>query len=156
MKLCIIAALSQNRVIGRNGTLPWHIPEDLQRFKLQTLGNTVVMGRKTFESLGSPLPQRRNIVISSHPLSTAETFPTLQAALAVLQNEDTIFVIGGERLFHEALPIADELRLTLVHATVEGDAFFPEYEDFVEKNFVIVKIQQNSMFDVVHYMRKIN
>ncbi len=131
MRINIIAAVSENNVIGKNGKLPWHLSNDLKRFKRLTLNKPVVMGRKTFESIGRPLPQRRNIVLST-TLSNQdgiEVFNSLNACLKRLDADkvDEIFIIGGERLYKETLNLADKLFLTRVHTKIEdGDAFFPE------------------------------
>jgi dihydrofolate reductase len=127
--ISIVAACSRNHVIGRDGRLPWHLPTDMRRFRSLTTGRTVVMGRKTFESLPDrfrPLPDRRNLVLTSHrdyDRPDIETFPALEAALAAA--DANCFVIGGEQVFREAVPAADRVYLTRVEAECEGDAFFP-------------------------------
>jgi dihydrofolate reductase len=154
MKLIIIAAIAHNRVIGKNGSLPWHIPEDLARFKQLTTGHTVVMGRKTFDSLDRPFPNRLNIVITSNVLNGITSYPSLEFALQALNNKKEVFVIGGGRLFADALKLADELRLTLVDRIVDGDTFFPPYEEYVRKNFQLIEEEYNVGFSFVHYVRK--
>ena len=128
----IIVALAQNGAIGRGGTMPWHIPEDLRYFKATTLGHPVVMGYKTFLSLGSkPLPGRLNLVISSRPWPGAPESialaPSLGEALKLAANEDEeVFVIGGGETYRKALPLADKLYITHIKAVVEdADTFFP-------------------------------
>ncbi len=131
MKISLIVAMAENRVIGRGGDLPWHLSADLKRFKKLTLGHVVIMGRKTFESIGRPLPRRRSLVLSRDPacrLPGAEIAASLEQALALAAGEDQVFVIGGAAVFAEALPLADRLYLTLVHAEVDGDVFFPEVD----------------------------
>ena len=135
MSISIIVAASENGVIGRDGALPWHLPADLKRFKKLTLGHAVIMGRKTYqsilESLGRPLPKRRSVVLSRDPdyqAPGAELASGLEQALALLAGDDETFVIGGASVFAEALPKADRLYLTRVHAEVEGDVFFPEVD----------------------------
>jgi len=126
--VALIAAMDRNRLIGRDNTLPWHLPEDLRHFKATTLGKPVVMGRKTWESLGRPLPGRRNIVVSrnpDYPLQGAELAPSLDAALARAAGDDETFVIGGADLYRQALPLAQRLYLTEIDAEHEGDAWFP-------------------------------
>jgi len=130
----IVAACSRNRVIGRSGALPWRLPTDLQRFRQLTLGQCVVMGRKTYESLPSqlrPLPDRRNLVLTSRwargDPAGVEAFTTLPSALAA--TEFDCFVIGGEQVFREALPFARRIYLTAVDTVCEGDAFFPAIDD---------------------------
>lgn len=127
--IVLIAALGKNRVIGRNGELPWRLPDDLRRFKALTTGGVVIMGRKTFESIGRALPNRRNFVVSRNPRYAAigcEVFTSLDAAFAAA-GTDTVFVIGGGELYRLALPRATRLELTLVDAAPAGDATFPEY-----------------------------
>lgn len=127
--ISIVVACASNRVIGRDGRLPWHLPGDLRRFRDLTQGHTVVMGRRTFESLPDavrPLPNRRNIVLSGdprYPADGAEVFTTLEAALAA--TDGTCFVIGGEAIYRLALPMASRLYVTEVEGAEEGDAFFP-------------------------------
>jgi len=142
MKICAVVAMSQNRVIGKDNRLPWKIPEDLKRFKAITLGHPVVMGRKTFDSIGRPLPGRENWVISKQEnlqIPGALTFPSVEAALQHGEEEgifDQIFIIGGAQIYAQTLHRVERLYLTLVHQEIEGDAFFPEYEgpDFEGKN----------------------
>jgi len=99
MKLILIAALSRNRAIGKDGKIPWRIPEDLRRFKELTVGNIVLMGRKTYESLGNPLPGRRNVVLTSRLIPGIETHASLETALQALRREEKVFVIGGGTVF---------------------------------------------------------
>lgn len=153
MNLIIIAALTKNRVIGKDGKIPWHIPEDLKRFKELTSGHTVLMGRRTYESLGRPLPNRRNVVLTSKALTGVETYSTLEQALQALKDEERVFVIGGGRVFAELLESADELHLTIVDRIVEGDTFFPRYENLVERDFKLVKKEEHPGYAFVHYER---
>jgi dihydrofolate reductase len=131
MRVTIVAALSENGVIGRGNTLPWHLPADLQRFKRLTSGHTVIMGRKTFESIGrKPLPGRPNIVVSRSSELAADgvvVVPDLPQALDLAQREEEVFVLGGAGIFAAALPLADRLELTRVHAIIPGDVFFPKF-----------------------------
>lgn len=154
MKLIIIAALAHNRVIGKKGKIPWHIPEDLARFKQLTTGHIVIMGRKTFDSLEHPLPNRTNIVITSHVINGVKSYPSLEFALQALKNETEVFVIGGGKVYADALPYADEIRLTLVEKDVDGDVYFPPYFELVRKNFQLVQEERGSGFTFVHYVRK--
>ncbi|MDR3350505.1 MAG: dihydrofolate reductase [Prevotellaceae bacterium] len=128
--LSIIAAVAQNRAIGRENQLLWHISEDLRYFKQLTSGHTVIMGRKTFESIGKPLPNRANIVISRTlpPDSRISVAPDLNAAIAQCREQPEVFIIGGGSIYREALPLAQRLYLTEVHAVCEGDTFFPEID----------------------------
>ena len=154
MKLIIIAAIARNRVIGKDGKLPWHIPEDLARFKQLTTGHTVIMGRRTFDSLENPLPYRTNIVITSRVINGVKSFPSLEFALQALKNENEVYVIGGGKLFIAALPYADELRLTLVEREVDGDTYFPPYQELLHRQFQLVQEERGSGFTFVHYVRK--
>lgn len=128
MIISIIAAVAENRAIGKNNQLLWHIPEDLRHFKQLTTGCAVIMGRKTFDSIGKPLPDRQNIVITSSPQSfevEGVTFASsLQEALQQAQSHE-VFIIGGESIYRAAMPLAKRLYITLVHAEFEADTFFP-------------------------------
>ena len=137
VRLAMIAAMSRNRVIGRDNALPWHISVDLKHFKRTTLGKPVVMGRKTFESIGRPLPGRTNIVVTRQKdyrpdgvrvaTSTASAL-ALADEVAAADGADEVMVIGGEQLYRSLLPHAERLYLAEVDAEVEGDAFFPELD----------------------------
>lgn len=131
MTLAVIAAVSRNGVIGRAGKLPWHLSHDLRRFKEITTGHAIIMGRKTYESIGRPLPKRRSLVITRDPSFRAngvEIVRSLDEALEAARGESRRFVIGGAAIFADALPRADELYLTRVHAEVDGDAYFPDVD----------------------------
>jgi dihydrofolate reductase len=130
MKISLIVAMTRDRVIGRQGTMPWHLPADLKRFRALTMGKSIIMGRKTFESLGRILPGRRHIVISrrkDYSIPGAEVVTSLNAALEAAAGEEEIFVIGGAEIYREALPCADRLYLTLIDADIEGDVYFPDF-----------------------------
>lgn len=132
MVLSIIVAAAQNQVIGRDNGLAWHLSADLKRFKALTTGNTVVMGRKTFESIGRPLPNRRNVVISGNPSFQAEgceVVRSLEAALDLVSGDDKVFIIGGGSIYKNLWDQADNLYLTRVHADVEGDTVIPEISE---------------------------
>lgn len=129
-RICLIAALAANRVIGKNNALPWHLPADLKRFKALTMGHPVVMGRKTYESIGRPLPGRRNLVITRNRGYSApgcEVVHSFDAAIAACRGAQEIFVIGGAELYRESLPRAHCLEFTEIRAKIEGDATFPEF-----------------------------
>nr|WP_314355557.1 dihydrofolate reductase [uncultured Achromobacter sp.] len=131
--LTLIVAYSTNRVIGRDNTLPWKLPGDLAHFKRSTLGHPIIMGRKTWDSLGRPLPGRSNIVISRNPdfaATGATVVPSLQAAIDACGEVDEAFVIGGAQIYAQALPLAQRVLATEVHADVDGDAFFPLLPSF--------------------------
>jgi dihydrofolate reductase len=136
MIISIIAAMAENRVIGRGNEMPWEIPSELKRFKETTMGHPVIMGRKTFESIGQPLPGRKNIVITGRQDYSAEgsiIVPDLQAALAASAGADEVFVCGGDTVYREAMPLADRIYLTIIDEEFDGDSFFPEIpDDFVE------------------------
>lgn len=130
MSVILIAAVAANRVIGRDNQLPWRIPGDLPRFKALTMGHTLVMGRKTFESIGRPLPGRTTIVVSRNPHFTASGVTTagdLASALALVQSGET-FIAGGGELYAQALPLAHALQLTEIDAAFAGDAYFPAFD----------------------------
>jgi len=128
--LTIIAALARNGVIGVEGRLPWQVRDDLKRFKALTVGKTVLMGRKTWDSLGRPLPDRENWVLTRDPqfqASGARVFSSLAAALAA-ECKTELLIIGGADLYRQALPLADRMELTEIHADVTGDAAFPAFD----------------------------
>ncbi len=130
-RIVLVAAVAANGIIGANGKLPWHLPEDLQHFKRVTLGHAVVMGRKTWESLKGPLPGRENIVVTrqaGYQASGAAVASSLDAALALCTGESVVCVIGGERIFKEALPLAAGLIMTEIKQDFAGDARFPDYD----------------------------
>ena len=134
LPLAVIVAAAENGVIGRNNALPWHLPEDLRYFKRVTMGKPIVMGRKTFESIGRPLPGRSNIVITRNPdfrppgvkvVASLEEALSLATEIALIDGAAELVVIGGAEIYREAIPRAERLYLTEVHARVEGDARLP-------------------------------
>ena len=137
MKVSAIVAMSLNRVIGHKGSLPWHLPEDLKRFRLLTLNHTVIMGRKTFESIGKPLPQRKNFVITRQKEFRPDgvsVFSSLECALTQCETDKEVFIIGGGEIYVQSLGIVQRIYLTLIEKKIEGDAYFPELEEssFIE------------------------
>lgn len=133
MHLSIIVAISENGVIGRGGKLPWRLPGDLRRFKQRTTGHTIIMGRRTWESIGRPLADRRMVVISrqkDYDAAGCQVVSSLDDALAIARQagDDEAFVIGGAELYRLALPQADRFYLTRVHTSVEGDTSLPEFD----------------------------
>lgn len=121
--------MSSNRVIGVNNTLPWHISEDLKHFKSLTTGHTIIMGRKTYESIGRPLPNRRNIVISRNTEASyegAEVVHSIEDAFTICKNDNEVFVIGGSNIYEQALSLVDYIYITEIKKSFSGDAFFPE------------------------------
>ena len=134
MIISIIAAVSENGAIGRDGKVPWKLPADLKLFKRLTMGHHLIVGRKTWESIGKSLPGRTMIVLSKQPGYEAEgclTAASLPEAIemARVEGEDEVFIGGGAVIYEQALPLADRMYLSLVHANVRGDAFFPEYQE---------------------------
>lgn len=130
-KISLIVAVARNGIIGTGGTMPWHITEDFAHFKAVTLGHSVVMGRKTYESIGRPLPRRRNIVITRNSELTiegCEMAPSLEAAVAMCEGEEEVFVIGGGEIYRQAMPLAHKLYITHVDIDVEGDTRLPDID----------------------------
>lgn len=127
----VIVAVAENGVIGDKNTLLWHISEDLRNFKRVTSGHPVIMGRKTFDSLGRPLPNRRNVVITRQNLDIegCDVVHSLEEALSLFSPEEELFVIGGAQIYAEALPLADKFYLTRVHHPYEGDTSFPAWDE---------------------------
>ena len=132
MKISLIVAVAEDRAIGDKGNLLWHLSSDLKRFKAITTGHTIIMGRKTYDSLpNGALPNRRNIVISRQlkSLKDAEVYADIDEALKAASNEDTVYIIGGGEIYNKTFPLAEELHLTLVHKSYpEADTRFPEWE----------------------------
>ena len=131
----IVAVAGKKRVIGKKGSLPWYIPQELKRFKEITMGHPIIMGRKTHESIGRVLPGRTNIVITTHPDYLAPgcvVAHSLEDALEKVQDEE-VFVIGGGEIYKQALPLADKLYLTYIDKEIKGDVFFPDYSEFEKK-----------------------
>lgn len=127
-RLSLVVAVARNGVIGVNGQLPWRLPEDLKRFKALTLGHTLVMGRKTHESIGRLLPGRRTVIVSrnhAYRVEGATVVPSVEAAIEAAAGETEVFVVGGGEIYALALPLADRLLVTEVDLAPEGDAFFP-------------------------------
>lgn len=146
-----IAAMSLNRVIGCDGQIPWHLPEDFQWFKRTTLGHTVLMGRKTFESLGKPLPGRQNIVVTRGPdIPGVETVRDL-AAFEPKKWPGEIFIIGGAEIYAQTLARCTDVYLSVVFREVEGDAFFPPFEEAFELVDVPLRTAD---FEVRHFRRR--
>lgn len=130
--ISLIVAHDQKRVIGNENKLPWYLPGDLKYFKEQTMGKPMIMGRKTFESIGKPLPGRRNIVVTrnvAYQHEGIEVATSVEEALKLAGNVEEVMIIGGEQIFNVTLPIADRLYITHIEHTFEGDTYFPEYGD---------------------------
>jgi dihydrofolate reductase len=129
--LSLIVALANNRAIGINNTLPWHLPEDLKRFKALTTGHHIIMGRKTYESLGRLLPNRVTVIVTRNKnyfVEGALVAHSLQDAIKLCKNDNEVFIIGGAELYKEGLKVAQQLYITEVDLDVQGDAFFPEFD----------------------------
>ncbi len=144
-----IAAMSENRVIGQGNKIPWHLPEDFKWFKKMTTGQIIVMGRKTFESIGKPLPNRETIVLSRGNFS----FPGVRTVsdlsqIDLAQETQDVFLCGGAQIYAQTLPQCSDLYLTVVKRTVEGDAFFPPFEDQFD---LVGEILDTPDFTILHY-----
>ena len=147
-----IAAMSRNRVIGAGNRIPWHLPEDFKWFKRMTTGQVVVMGRKTFESIGKPLPNRETIILSRSQFA----FPGVRtvaslAGIDLAHEPRKVFLCGGAQIYAQALPLCSDLYLTLVKREVEGDAFFPPFEEQFE---AVETLQDNADFQIIHYRNR--
>ena len=153
----VIAAMTKKRVIGRNGTLPWHMSEDLKLFKRLTTGNIVIMGRKTFDSIGKPLPNRRNFVISrsikeDEKITGVFYFKTAEDAIEAAQSgEEKLFIIGGASIYAQMIDKADRLYISMVEDDYEGDAYFPEIKEDIWK---IAHIEPHTGFTLNVFERK--
>ncbi len=137
MRMSLIVAMAENRTIGLDGGMPWHLSKDLQYFKQVTMGAPIIMGRKTYQSIGRALPGRTNIVITRDPNFLADGVDVVfdlasairkASAIATIEGKDEVFVIGGAQIYELALPLADRLYITEIHQTCSGDAWFPEIE----------------------------
>lgn len=130
--LSIICAMDENRLIGKDNALPWHLPADLAFFKQTTMGKPILMGRKTYESIGRPLPGRQNIIITRDETFQAEgcdCCSSIDAAIELASGHEEVMLIGGQSLYHQTLKLAQQLYLTRIHASFEGDAWFPEFSE---------------------------
>ncbi len=164
-ELVIVAAVAEeNRVIGKDRDLPWHIPEDLQHFKELTTGSPLLMGRRTFESIlhqfGGPLPNRRMVVLTNQgsfdDYPDVETYASIDAAMDALSDADVVFIGGGEAIYRQFLPKADRLELTIVEGEYEGDTYFPPYEHLVGDVFEQRSVEERDGFRFVTYERVTN
>lgn len=129
--LGLVVAISENNAIGKDNELLWHLPADLKHFKNTTSGHTIIMGRKTYDSIGKPLPNRRNIVITRQKdlqIEGIEVVNSLEEAISLCENEDKVFIIGGAEIYKQALPLVHKIELTRVHQEFEANAFFPELD----------------------------
>lgn len=162
MNLTLIAAMSENRVIGKDNDLPWHLPKDLKHFKGLTKGHHIIMGRRTFESMGNkPLPHRTNIIVTRQKDFRAPgciVVHNLEDAIRKAENDSRPFIVGGGKIYQQALAYADSIELTVVHASLEGDTHFPELN---ENDWELVKKESHSRdekheygFDFLSYERQ--
>lgn len=154
----VIVAYSTNRVIGNNNKMPWHLPSDLAHFKRATMGHPIIMGRKTWESLGRALPGRPNLVISrdaNYQAKGAEVFTSIEAALNKYSNVPTVCIIGGAQLYELAMPLVDEIIATEIHAEILGDTWFPALEpNHWHETERLPQPEENGLkFDYVRYAR---
>lgn len=150
MKLSLIVALTRQGVIGKNNALPWSLPNDLKRFKRLTMGHPIIMGRKTFDSIGCALPGRRNLVISRNTRfkvpEGVELLPSLDAAIQSCAGSSEVFVIGGSQIFAEALPRAHSLYLTWIDHPFDGDVVFPNFSTFLNGFQKVSEIKETEPF----------
>jgi len=140
MKLSAIVAMTPDRVIGANGDLPWHLPDDLKFFKKQTLGHPIVMGRKTFESIGRPLHKRQNIILTHNPAYHADGAETIHHPKELREFrliDQQVFIIGGAEIYKFFMPILDDIYVTHINEEYPGDTYFPEYEGHFPKSELI-------------------
>ena len=163
MVISHLVAVSNNNVIGKNNDLPWKLKKDLQHFKNYTTGKTIVMGRKTYESIGRPLPNRRNIIISStiNEINGAEVFPSLEKALKVLKHEDEIIITGGSYLFNDTKEIVNKLVITFVDTSIEdGDVFYTDIDykkwNLIEESFYNKDNENEYNFSIKIYKKSTN
>jgi len=131
MNINIVVAIAANNAIGKNNKLLWHLPKDLKHFKQLTTGHTVIMGRKTFDSVGKPLPNRRNIVVTRQNIQIegCEVVNSLNAALELAKGEAEVDIVGGAEIYRQAMPLTNFIYLTIVHQDFEADTFFPEIDE---------------------------
>jgi dihydrofolate reductase len=154
MKLHLIAAHDESLVIGKDGALPWYLPDDLKHFKKITLGHPILMGRGVFEEIGlKPLPGRRNVVLTSQKWDFVETYPDISSALKGLSDEEIVFVIGGGQVYSQLLDSCEKLYITEVVGVHEGDVFFPEYRHQIGKIWHEIAREDHSTHRFVEYVK---
>ena len=143
MRISLIAAMSKNRAIGKNNKLPWNIPEDLKYFRDKTRGKTVVMGRKTYDSIGRLLPKRTNVIITrklNYDVDGAIIVNNIDSLFDNIKDDDEVMIIGGSEIYNQMLPLAERIYLTIINTEIDGDSFFPQLDD----NWVEVSSDQRS------------
>jgi len=159
MIISLIAAMDKNRLIGADNAMPWHLPTDFKYFKEVTMGKPIIMGRKTFESIGKPLPGRLNIVISRSGFSAqgVTSVDSIGAALKAVSNVEEVMIIGGANIYQQMIDRADRMYLTHVNAMCEGDTWFPEFDErrwnTVEEKSVVADEKNNYSFKIIKYER---
>jgi dihydrofolate reductase len=159
LKKIVISAVAKNGVIGRsNGEMPWHVKEEFQHFKNTTLGFPILMGRKSFDTLGKPLKGRLNVVITNNPdykvpFEEVKIFHTLQNAVDYFESlkQDKIFIIGGGQIYKQAISFADEMIISIMDFEAQGDVLFPEFD---KSEWNILKKDKREQFEVIYYVRK--
>ncbi len=160
MIISLIAALDKNRLIGSDNSMPWHLPADFKHFKSVTMGKPIIMGRKTFESIGRPLPGRLNVVISRSGFSAdgVTSVSSIDAALSAVKNADEVMIVGGANIYEQMMDKADRMYLTHVDANCEGDAWFPEFNladwKIVSEKMISADEKNNFNFSIITYQRK--
>ena len=160
MKIVIISAVARNGVIGRsNGDMPWHVKEEFQHFKNTTLGFPIIMGRKSFDTLGKPLKGRLNVIITNNsgykvPFEEVKIFHGLKKAIDYFESlgQDKIFIIGGGEIYRQTINFADEMIISIMDFEAEGDVFFPEFN---HTDWNIVKKDKREQFEIIYYARKV-
>lgn len=155
MQLIAIVAHDENLLIGRDGGLPWHIPEDLRHFKRVTTGYPILMGRKVFEEIGcKPLPKRRNVVLTSRNFEAIETYGTISEALHALKDEQKVFVIGGGEVYRQLLERCTYMYVTLVKGVHQGDVYFPEYRHQLGSEWLEQQREDHQGYTFLEYKRR--
>lgn len=155
-RFIIIAAHDPALVIGKDGKLPWHLPEDLKHFKTATMGHPILMGRGVFEEIGEkPLPGRENLVLTSRDYPNVPTFRSIPDAISHCKEQGyaKVFIIGGGKIYKQMMEMADEMMITEVHETFDGDTFFPEYRHLIGKQWMEVEREKSAKCDFVRYGR---
>ncbi len=158
--IAFVVCMSENRVIGQNNDMPWHLPEDLKHFKSLTMGHSIVMGRKTYESIGRPLPGRKNIVLTANRNFEAKGCDIVHSKADILERakkEDKLFIIGGGKIFEQFMDEADMLYVTVIHEHFDGDVFFPEIGSewkVVERRKGIRNAQNPYDYEFLTYVRR--
>lgn len=154
-ELVLIVAHDRNLLIGNKGALPWHIPEDLKHFKRITTGHPILMGRGVFEEVGcKPLPNRRNVILTSKNFDNVEVYRTIPEALQALSHEARVFVIGGAQIYSQLINECSYMYVTYIHDEYKGDVFFPEYRNEIGSTWELVAEQNQDNYSFLEYKRK--